>query len=163
MKNTSGYFWKRTGWVSCWVAFLESPWKLRKWLSLWVSRKMFTQCHQRGMKMPTRGWTIGERHFTLGLGTVELMLLNCGAGEDSWVPWTVRSNESILNEINPEYSLEGMILKLKLQYLGYLTRKAISLEKTLLLRKIEGKRRRGRQRMRWLDGITNSMDMSLSN
>ena len=123
---------------------------------------MFTQCHQRGMKMPTRGWTIGERHFTLGLGTVELMLLNCGAGEDSWVPWTVRSNQSILNEINPEYSLEGMILKLKLQYLAYLTWKAISLEKTLLLRKIEGKRRRGRQRMRWWGGITNSTDMSLS-
>ena len=79
------------------------------------------------------------------------------------VPWTARrSNQSILKEISTEYSLEGLILKLKLQYFGYLTQKAISLEKTLLLRKTEGKRRRGRQRMRWLDGITDSVDMSLS-
>ena len=79
------------------------------------------------------------------------MLLNCG----------VRSNQSILKEINPEYSLEGLRLKLKLQYLGHLMRRADSLEKTLMLGKIEGGRRRGRQRMRWLDGITDSMDMSL--
>ena len=74
---------------------------------------------------------------------------------------TVRSNQSILKEINPEYSLEGLMPKLKLQYYGHLMRRADSLEKTLMLRKIEG-RIRGRQRMRWLDGITDSMDMSLS-
>ena len=73
-----------------------------------------------------------------------------------------RSNQSILKEINPEYSLEGLLLKLKLQYFGHLMRRTNSLEKTLMLGKIEGKRRRGRQRIRWLDGITDSMDMSLS-
>ena len=72
-----------------------------------------------------------------------------------------RSNQSILKEISPEYSLEGLMLKLKLQYFGHLIRRADSLEKTLMLGKIEGRRRRGRQRMRWLDGITNSIDMSL--
>ena len=79
------------------------------------------------------------------------------------VPWTARrSNQSILKEINPDYSLEGLMLKLKLQYLGPLLQRADSLEKTLMLGKTEGRRRRGRQRMRWLDGITDSMDMSLS-
>ena len=79
------------------------------------------------------------------------------------VPWTARkSNQSILKEINPEYSLEGMMLKLKLQYFGHLIRTADSLEKTLMLGKTEVRRRRGQQRMRWLDGITDSMDTSLS-
>ena len=79
------------------------------------------------------------------------------------VPWTVRrSNQLILKEISPEYSLEGLMLKLKLQHFVYLMRRTDSLEKALLLGKIEGRRRRGRQRMRWLDSITNSMDMSLS-
>ena len=78
------------------------------------------------------------------------------------VPWAARrSNQSILKEISPGCSLEGLMLKLKLQYFGHLMRRADSLEKTLLLEKIEGRRRRGRQRMRWLDGITDSMDMSL--
>ena len=78
------------------------------------------------------------------------------------VPWTARrSNQSILKEISPGYSLEGLMLKLKLQYFGYLMRRADSCEKTLMLEKIEGRRRRGRQRMRWLDGITNSTDMGL--
>ena len=79
------------------------------------------------------------------------------------VPWTARrSNQSILKEISPEYSLEGLMLKLKLQYFGHLMRRTNLLEKTLMLRKTEGRRRRGWQRVRWLDGITNSMDMSLS-
>jgi len=78
------------------------------------------------------------------------------------VPWAARrSNQSILKEISPEYSLEGMMLKLKLQYFGHLMRRVDSLEKTLMLGGIGGRRRRGRQRMRWLDGITDSMDMSL--
>ena len=79
------------------------------------------------------------------------------------VPWTARrSNQSILKEISPEYSLEGLMLKLKLQYFGHLMQRTNSFEKTPMLGKIEGRRRRGRQRMRWLDGITDSMDMSLS-
>ena len=79
------------------------------------------------------------------------------------VPWTARrSNQSIEKEISPEYSLEGLILKLKLQYFGHLIRRTDSLEKTLMLGKIEGRRRRGRQRMKWLDGITDSMELSLS-
>ena len=79
------------------------------------------------------------------------------------VPWTARrSNQSILKEIRPEYSLEGLMLKLKLQCFGHLMRRTDSFEKTLMLGKIEGRRRRGQQRMRWLDGITDSMDMSLS-
>ena len=79
------------------------------------------------------------------------------------VPWTTRrSNQSILKEISPEYSLEGLMVKLKLQYFGHLMRRADSFEKTLMLGKIGSRRRRGGQRMRWLDGITNLMDMSLS-
>ena len=79
------------------------------------------------------------------------------------VPWTARrSNQSILKEISPEYSLEGLMLKLKLQYFGHLMQRADSFEKTLMLGKIEGRRRRRQQRMKWLDGITDSMDMSLS-
>ena len=85
------------------------------------------------------------------------MLLSCSVGEDSW---TARSNQSILKEIIPEYSLERLMLKL--QYFGHLMGGANSLEKTLMLGKIEGRRTRGQQRTRWLDGITNSMDMSLS-
>ena len=78
------------------------------------------------------------------------------------VSWTARSNQSILKEISPEYSLEGLTLKLKLQYFGHLMQRTDSLEKTLMLGKIEGRRRRGQQRIIWLDGITDSMDMSLS-
>ena len=90
------------------------------------------------------------------------MLFNCGVGEDLRVPWTARkSNQSILKEISPKYSLKGLTLKLKLQYFGQLMRRTDSLEKTLMLGGIRGRRRRGRQRMRWLDGITDSMDVSL--
>ena len=78
------------------------------------------------------------------------------------VPWTARSNQSILKEISPEYSLEGLMLKLKLQYFGHLMQRTDSIEKTLMMGKIEGGRRRGQQRMRCLDGIIDSMDMSLS-
>ena len=90
------------------------------------------------------------------------MLLSCGVGEDSRVLWAARrSNQFILKEISPECSLEGLMLKLKFQYFGHLMQRADSFEKTLMLGKIEGRRRRGRQRMRRLDGITNSMDMGL--
>ena len=89
--------------------------------------------------------------------------MNCGVGEDSGVSSTAnKSNQSILKEISPEYSLEGLMLKLKLQYFGHLVPKANSLEKNLMLRKIEGTKRRGSTGMRWLDGITDLMDMSLS-
>ena len=97
------------------------------------------------------------------LSAKELMLLNCGVGEDSLrVPWTARrSNQSILKEISPGCSLEGLMLKLKLQYVGHLMRRVDSLEKTLMLGRIGSRRRRGQQRMRWLDGITDSADMGL--
>ena len=91
------------------------------------------------------------------------MLSNCGAEQLFRAPWTARrSNQSILKEINSEYTSEGLMLKLKLQYFGHLMRRADSLEKTLMLGKIEGRMRRGHERMRWLDGITESMGMSLS-
>ena len=92
-----------------------------------------------------------------------MMLLNCGVGEDLRVLWTARrSNQSILKEISPEYSLERLMLKLKFQSFGHVIRRTDSFEKTLMLGKIEGRRGRRRQRMRWLDGVTDSMDMSLS-
>ena len=91
-----------------------------------------------------------------------MMLLNCGVGEDSSESLGLQGDQSILKEIRLEYLLEGLMLKLKLQYFGHLMRRTDSLEKTLMLGKIEGRRRRGGQRMRWLDGITDSMDMSLS-
>ena len=91
------------------------------------------------------------------------MLLNCGVREDLRVPWTARrSNQSILKEIDPGIFLEGMMLKLKLQYFGHLMRRVDSLEKSLMLGGSRGRRRSGRPKMRWLDGITDSMDMSLS-
>ena len=91
------------------------------------------------------------------------MRLNCGVREDSWVPWTARrSNQSILKEIRPGISLEGMMLRLKLQYFGHLMQRVDSLEKALMLGGVGGRRRRGQQRIRWLNGITDSMDVSLS-
>ena len=106
------------------------------------------------------------------LSAEELMFLNCGVGEDSFfffwrrllkVPWTARSSNQSILKISPGCSLEGLMPKLKLQYFGHLVQRVDSLEKTLMLGKIEGGRRRGRQSMRWSDGITDSMDMSLSN
>ena len=88
------------------------------------------------------------------------MFLNRGTGENSWT--VRRSNQSILRGISPEYSFEGLMLKLKLQYFGHLMRRSDSLEKTLMLGKIDGRKRRRQQRMRWLDGITDSMDIHLS-
>ena len=92
-----------------------------------------------------------------------MILLNCGVVEDLRVPWTARrSNQSIIKEINPEYSLGGLMLKLKLQYFGHLMQRTESFEKTLMLGKIEGERKKGQQRMRWLDSITDTMHMSFS-
>ena len=97
------------------------------------------------------------------LSTEELTPSNCHAGGLLWVPWTARRpDQSILKEINPEYSLEGMMLKLKLQYFDHLMWRADLLEKPLMLGTVEGKRRRGRERMRWLDSITDLMDMNIS-
>ena len=96
------------------------------------------------------------------LSIEELMLLNCGVGENSWAPWTARRcNQSFLKETSLGCSLEGLMLKLKLQYFGHPMRRVDSLEKTLILGGIEGRRKRGWQRMKWLDGITDSMHMSL--
>ena len=106
-------------------------------------------------------WELGLQRK---LSIEEFMLLNHSIGEDSRVPWTARiSNQSIQKEISSEYSLEGLMLKLKLQYFGHLMQRTDSLEKGLMLGKIEGGKRRGRQRMRWWDSITDSMDMSLNN
>ena len=102
-------------------------------------------------------WTIKKK-----FSAEELMPLNCGVRRLLRVLWTGRSNYSILKEISPEYSLEGLMLKLKLQHFGHLMQRTDSLKKTLTLGKIEGTRRRGRQRMRWLDGITDLMDTSFS-
>ena len=105
-------------------------------------------------------WELGHKK---DLSVEELMLLNSRWRRLLGVPWTARkSNQSILKEISPDYSLKGLMLKLKLQYFDHLLRRAETLEKTLMLGKIEGRRRRWQQRMRWLDGITNSMDMGLS-
>ena len=106
-----------------------------------------------------KSWTIKKTECR----RVDAFELWCGVGEDLKVPWTARrSSRSTLKEISPEYSLQGLMLKLKHQYFSYLMWRADWLEKTLLLGKSEGRRRRGQQRMRWLDGITDSMDMRLS-
>ena len=120
----------------------------------------------KGLSSQGYGFSSGHIWMWVGLwrklSTEELMLLNCGWRRLLRVPWTARrSNRFILKEISPGCSLEGLMLKLKLQYFGHLMWRADSLEKTLMLGGIGGRRRRGRQRMRWLDGITDSIDMSL--
>ena len=128
----------------------------------------------RDITLPTKAYIVKAMVFLVVLHGCEswtikkeLTLLNCWVGEDSWKSLGRkslgrRSNQSILKEISPEYSLEGLMLKLKLQSLDRLMRRADSLEKTMMLGKIEGRRRRGQQKMRWSDGIINSMDVSLS-
>ena len=106
---------------------------------------------------------VGELNYKESWAPKNWCLLTIVVEEDFIVPWTVRrSNQSILKEISPEYSLQGLMLKLKLWYFGHLMWRTDSFEKTMMLEKIEGRRRRGLQRMRWLDGITDSMDMNLS-
>ena len=145
---------------------------------LLLGRKVMTNpgsiLKSRDITLPTKVCLVKAMAFQLScmdvrvglwrkLSTEKLMLLNCGIGEDLRVPWTARrSSQSILKEISPGCSLEGLRLKLKFQYFGHLMRRADSLEKTLMLGGIRGRRRRGQQRMRWLDGITDSMGMSLS-
>ena len=139
------------------------------WLRYWAQDK-YLGCYQclvtkvKAIAFPIvmygcDSWTIKKA----GHRRIDAFELCC-AGEDSWVPWTARSNHLILKEISPLYSLEGLMLKLKLklQYFWPPDRTADSLEKTLMLGKMEGRRRRGWRRTRWLDGITDSMDMSLS-
>ena len=107
------------------------------------------------------GYRTGKGQFSFLSQRKVKVTQSCPCWKLLRVPWTARrSNQSILKETNPEYSLEGLILKLKLQYFGHLVQRSNTLEKTLLLGKTEGKRRRGRQRMRWLDGITDSMDVN---
>ena len=146
---------------------------------LLLGRKAITNL---GSILKIRDITLTTKVHLVKVMVFPVVMYGCESWDykESWVPknwcfWTVvlektlrvswtarRSNQSILKEISPEYSLEGLMLKLKLQYFGHLMWKANTLEKTLILRKIEGGRRRERQRMRWLDGITDSMDMSLS-
>ena len=151
-----------------------SPWSCKKsgflWLSDWAHRCVHRDIHTHQTHTDSFVLTLIcgcvdrlKRYKVMlsKLSVEELMLLNCGVG----VPWTARrSNQSILKEISPEYSLEGLMLKLKLklQCFDHLIWKTDSLEKTLMLGKTEGRRRRGWQRMRWLDGITDSIDVSLS-
>ena len=148
-----------------WHAVVHGVAKSRTWLSYWTElNTLLTKVHiVKAMVFPVvmygcESWTIKKAECQ------KLMLLNCDAGEDTCLrdPWTAsRSNQSILKEINREYSLEGLLLKLNFQYSGHLMQRADSLEKTLMLGKIEGRRRRGWQRMRWLDGITDSTEINL--
>ena len=139
--------------------------------SLFIWRDLESRYHFDNRGLYSQSYSFSSSHAQMWVGpsrrlsTEEFMLLNCGAGEDSWESLGQQGDEisfkSILREINPEYSLEGSMLKLKLQYFCHLIRRTDTLEKTLMLGKIEGKRRRKQQRMRWLDSITDLMYMSL--
>ena len=154
-----------------WDGWVASP---TQWTGVWASSGSWWWTGKPGMLQSKDhkeldmteqlDWTDHRSYTSLlpqrRLNSEELMLSNCGAEEDSWV--SLDCSQSILKEISPEYSLEGLVLKLKLQYFGHLVQRTDSLEKTLMLWKIEGRRRRGWQRMRLLDGITDTMDMTLS-
>ena len=142
---------------------------------LLLGKKAMTNLDSRDITLPTKVHIVKAMVFLLAIYECEGWIIKKAERRridafEVWcwrrllrVPWTAkRSNQSIVKEISPEYSLEGLMLKLKLQYFGHLMIRAGSLEKTLMLGKIEGRRRRGWQRMRWLNGIINSMDMSLS-
>ena len=148
--------WKNPDGISIRTINLNKLWKMVK------DREAWHAAVHGVAKSRTQTATINLGQMCLFLNMEELMLLNCGVGEDSWESLGGLSNQSILKEISPGISLEGMMLKLKLQYFGHLMRRVDSLEKTLMLGEIGGRRRRGGQRMRRLDGITDSMDVSLS-
>ena len=144
-----------------------TPWKKNYDQTRLHIKKQKHYFANKGLSSQSYGFSSSHVWMWVGLqrklSTEELMLLNCGVGEDSWesLGLQTRSNQSILKEISLEYSLEGVMLKLKLQYFSHLMQRTDSLEKTLMLGKIEGRRRRGQQSMRWSDGIIDSMDMSL--
>ena len=170
MKTVTAYFWGLQNhciwWLQSWNEKTLAPWKesydqprqhIEKQRHYFANKGLSSQGYGFSMVMyGCESWTMKKAERQ----RIDAFELWC------WrrllrVPWTARrSNQSILKEISPEYSLEGLLLKLKLQYFGHLMWRSNSFEKTLMLGKIEGERRRGRQRMRWLDGITDSMDMS---
>ena len=151
-------------WLQPWNKKMLAPWKktfdksrqhIKKQKYYFASKGPSSQSYGFSSSH-VQSWTIRK------LSTEELMLLNCGVGEDSWESLGLQGHPTrILKEISPGCSLEGLMLKLKLQYFGHLMRRVDSLEKTLMLGGIEDRRRRGWQRMRWLDGISDSMDMNL--
>ena len=154
------------GWLQPWNRKILAPWKNSYNLDSLLKKQRHLCCLVKAVVFPVvmygcENWIIKKNWWS----AEKLMLSKCGAREDSWqsVPWTVRrSNQSILKKINPEYSLEGLMWKQKLQHFGHLMQRADSLENTLMLWRTEGKRRRGQQRMKWLDGIIDSMDLNLS-
>ena len=145
-----------------------APWKKSYAQPRQYIKKQRHHFANKGPSSQNCGFSSGHVWMWVGLwrkqSAEELMFLNCGVGEDSWESLGQQGDPTspFLKEISPEYSLEGLMLKLKLQYFSHMMQRTDSLEKTLMLGKIEGARRKGLQRMRWLDGITDLMDMSLS-